>query len=132
MKRSSANGKNSDATIGVLDYNAPVRSVMDQKMQNTYGIGTRELYSSENEGVTGQDFGVRTKKDMMLQAEFNPYYKGNGESFQFRNVKRMSEARRYARDIQEGFYSGSCPYASTTDNPYNPIPSSMVKFEPLK
>ena len=91
--------------IGVLGDVPDDRSIMDQKMQKTYGTGTMELYTRNNEavGVLGpNDMGVRSKKDMYMQRTYNPYY----------SEKYGSNKVYYKEAFQ-------CPYAKTSDNPYN-------------
>uniref|UniRef100_A0A6C0ELR4 Uncharacterized protein n=1 Tax=viral metagenome TaxID=1070528 RepID=A0A6C0ELR4_9ZZZZ len=55
--------------VGVMGEDGPQRSAMDMRMQAEFG------------GLNQEGFQYRTKKDRMMQHEFNPWYKQNREDF---------------------------------------------------
>jgi hypothetical protein len=95
--------------IGVLDPSPGARSIMDQKMQDMYGTGTKELYMGNDAmGVLGPSYGQRTAKDIAMQHMFGG------------DQKNVWDGSRENYTSFSGY-----------ENPYNPY-SGVMKLAPLK
>ncbi len=111
-------------TVGVLG-DGPMRSVMDKRMESTYGHPVNKvppLHTTSGVGILGTEHSERSVMDRRMQAEYNPRVEG----FEYRSVKDKMYQRKFNM-----IHGNTTEYygvdSLTTDNPYNPL-SEHVKY----
>jgi hypothetical protein len=115
--------------IGVLGDMPDTRSARDRQMQRTFcGCQNIEPYISSGIGitVTPQDLYPRSQMDIMMQKEFNPYYK--------QSLAQNCQAEGYCGPNGAPTLNRSGLPSWYTANPYiqSNRQSGTIKYAPLQ